>query len=82
VLPVKIVLAEREAELMQILREHGPSTVAEVQAHQKDELAYTALLTMLQKLAKKGVVNDEKLSEKDLQRIQGLIDVGKRGDKT
>jgi BlaI family transcriptional regulator, penicillinase repressor len=56
---VKIVLAEREAELMQILWEHGPSTVAEVQAQLKDELAYTTVLTILQKLEKKGYVRHE-----------------------
>lgn len=43
---MKIVLAQREAELMQVLWEHGPSTVAEVQGHLKDELAYTTLLTV------------------------------------
>jgi hypothetical protein len=30
---VKIDLAEREAELLQILREHAPSTVTGVQVH-------------------------------------------------
>jgi predicted transcriptional regulator len=56
---MKIVLAEREAELMQVLWEHGPSTVAEVQARLKDELAYTTVLTILQKLEKKGFVSHE-----------------------
>jgi len=58
---MKIVLAEREAELMQVLWDHGPSTVAEVQAQLKDELAYTTVLTMLQKLEKKGYVRHEEV---------------------
>lgn len=53
---MKIVLAQREAELMQVLWEQGPSTVAEVQQHLKARLAYTTVLTMLQKLEKKGYV--------------------------
>jgi predicted transcriptional regulator len=56
---MKITLAERESELMQVLWEHGPSTVAEVQVRLKDELAYTTVLTMLQKLEKKGYVSHE-----------------------
>ncbi|HTU61286.1 MAG TPA: BlaI/MecI/CopY family transcriptional regulator [Polyangiales bacterium] len=56
---MKIVLAEREAELMQVLWEHGASTVAEAQRHLKVELAYTTVLTMLQKLEKKGYVRHE-----------------------
>ena len=54
--PMKIVLAEREAELMQSLWEHGPSTVTEVQRRLKDDLAYTTVLTILQKLERKGYV--------------------------
>lgn len=54
---MKIVLAERDAQLMQVQWEHGASTVAEVQAHLKDQLAYTTVLTMPQKLEKKGYVS-------------------------
>ncbi|HTT06126.1 MAG TPA: BlaI/MecI/CopY family transcriptional regulator [Steroidobacteraceae bacterium] len=56
---MKIVLAEREAELMQVLWEQGPSTVLEVQKHLKVRLAYTTVLTMLQKLEKKGYVRHQ-----------------------
>jgi len=38
---MKITLAERESELMQVLWEYGPCTVGEVQERLKDELAYT-----------------------------------------
>jgi predicted transcriptional regulator len=75
VLLVKIVLAEREAELMHVLWERGPSMVAEVQAHLKDELAYTTVLTMLQKLEKKGYVSHEE--EGRAHRFQATIDQGK-----
>lgn len=53
---MKISLAEREAQLMDVLWDHGPSTVAEVQAHLRDDLAYTTVLTMLRKLEEKGYV--------------------------
>jgi len=43
---MKITLAERESELMQVLWEHGPSKVGEVQERLKDELAYTRVLTI------------------------------------
>jgi predicted transcriptional regulator len=50
------VLAEREAELMQVLWEHGPATVGEVRQRLKDELAYTTVLTFLRNLEAKGLV--------------------------
>jgi predicted transcriptional regulator len=68
---VKITLAEREAELMQALWEHGPSTVGEVQERLKDDLAYTTVLTILQKLEKKGYVGHEE--EGRLHRFMAAI---------
>ena len=56
---MKIVLADREAELMEILWEHGPSTVAEVRARLNDELAYTTVLTILRNLESKGYIGHE-----------------------
>jgi predicted transcriptional regulator len=53
---MRISLADREAELMDVLWDHGPSTVAEVQAQVSDELAYTTVLTILRKLEAKGYV--------------------------
>ena len=53
---MRISLAEREAQLMDVLWDHGPSTVSEVQARLSDELAYTTVLTMLRKLEAKGYV--------------------------
>jgi predicted transcriptional regulator len=51
-----ISLADREAELMQVLWDKGPSTVTEVQAEVSDALAYTTVLTILRKLEAKGYV--------------------------
>lgn len=56
---MRIVLAEREAELMEVLWERGPSTVAEVQESLEDALAYTTVLTVLRKLEAKGYVRHE-----------------------
>jgi predicted transcriptional regulator len=51
-----IDLTEREAELMEVLWAHGPSTVSEVQSHVVDELAYTTVLSHLRALEAKGHV--------------------------
>jgi BlaI family penicillinase repressor len=56
---MQINLSDREAELMDVLWEHGPSTVAEVKDRLADELAYTTVLTMLRNLEAKGYVGHE-----------------------
>jgi BlaI family penicillinase repressor len=56
---MQINLSDREAELMDVLWEHGPSTVAEVKERLEDELAYTTVLTMLRNLEAKGYVRHE-----------------------
>jgi predicted transcriptional regulator len=56
---VQINLSDREAELMDVLWERGPSTVAEVKGELEDELAYTTVLTMLRNLEAKGYVRHE-----------------------
>jgi predicted transcriptional regulator len=56
---MKIVLAEREAEIMEVLWKQGPSTVAEVRERLKDDLAYTTVLTVLRNLESKGYVGHE-----------------------
>jgi len=53
---VNIVLADREAELMEVLWDHGPCTVAEVRDRVSDDLAYTTVLSMLRTLETKGYV--------------------------
>jgi BlaI family penicillinase repressor len=49
-------LTPLELEIMQVLWEAGPSTVAEVQPKLKAELAYTTVQTMLNVLLRKGKV--------------------------
>jgi BlaI family transcriptional regulator, penicillinase repressor len=69
---MKITLAEREAQLMDALWDHGPSTVNEVQSRLADDLAYTTVLTMLRKLEAKGYVGHEE--EGRAHRYHALID--------
>jgi BlaI family transcriptional regulator, penicillinase repressor len=69
---MKISLAEREAQLMDVLWDVGPSTVNEVQANLADELAYTTVLTMLRKLEAKGYVGHQE--EGRAHRYHALIE--------
>lgn len=50
---------DRELDLMAVLWEQGPSTVAEVKERLDDELAYTTVLTILRTLETKGHVGHE-----------------------
>jgi BlaI family transcriptional regulator, penicillinase repressor len=52
-------LTDREADIMQVLWEHGASTVAEVRERLRDELAYTTVLTILRTMHTKGFVEYE-----------------------
>ncbi len=52
-----IQFTDREAEVMEVLWERGPSLVAEVRAALKDEFAYTTVLTVLRMLESKGYVS-------------------------
>jgi predicted transcriptional regulator len=54
-----MVLTDRETEIMDVLWEHGPSTVAEVRAQLADTPAYTTVLTILRILETKGFVGHE-----------------------
>lgn len=54
-----IALTDREADVMQLLWDHGPSVVAEVRARLSDELAYTTVLTILRTLEAKGYVGHQ-----------------------
>jgi len=51
---IVITFTDREAGVMQVLWEHGPSVVTEVQARLDDKLAYTTVLTVLRTLETKG----------------------------
>jgi BlaI family transcriptional regulator, penicillinase repressor len=54
-----IHLADREAEIMAVLWERGPSTVTEVRELLGDHLAYTTVQTILRNLEGKGYVGHE-----------------------
>ena len=54
-----IYLTDREADVMQVLWDHGPSVVNEVKDQLADDLAYTTVLTILRTLEQKGYVKHE-----------------------
>jgi predicted transcriptional regulator len=56
---MKILFTDREADIMHVLWERGPSVVGDVQKHLKDKLAYTTVLTILRTLESKGYVRHE-----------------------
>jgi predicted transcriptional regulator len=56
---VRIVLADREADLMEVLWDQGPSTVAEVRKKLKVRLAYNTVLSVLRTLESKGYVGHQ-----------------------
>ena len=51
-----VVFTDRELDLMAVLWESGPSTVAHVRERLRDDLAYTTVLTILRTLEEKGHV--------------------------
>lgn len=82
-----IVLTDREAELMEVLWERGPSTVAEAREALADDLAYTTVLTMLRTLETKGFVEHtgegrahrySALVERDVARQSALRDLSRK----
>ena len=54
-----VAFTDRELDIMGVLWEHGPSTVAEVRERLDDPLAYNTVLTMLRILEEKGHVRHE-----------------------
>ena len=56
---MRIILADREADVMEVLWDHGPSTVAEVRERLKADLAYNTVLSILRTLETKGYVIHE-----------------------
>lgn len=49
-----LAVTDREANVLQILWDNGPSLVSEVQDRLQDKLAYTTVLTILRTLEAKG----------------------------
>jgi predicted transcriptional regulator len=56
---MKITFTDREADVMQVLWDQGPSVVSDVQKRLNDKLAYTTVLTVLRTLEAKGYVRHE-----------------------
>ncbi len=56
---MKISLTDREADLMQVLWDRGPSLVSEVRDALSDPLAYNTVLTVLRTLETKGYVGHD-----------------------
>jgi predicted transcriptional regulator len=54
-----ILLTDREADVMRVLWDRGPSVVNEVKEQLADDLAYTTVLTILRTLEQKGYVKHE-----------------------
>ncbi|HEX9564961.1 MAG TPA: BlaI/MecI/CopY family transcriptional regulator [Gemmatimonadaceae bacterium] len=52
----EVSFTDRELDVMSVLWELGPSTVAEVRGRLDDPLAYTTVLTVLRTLESKGYV--------------------------
>lgn len=56
---MKIFFTDREADVMHVLWDNGPSVVSDVQKRLSDKLAYTTVLTVLRTLEAKGYVGHE-----------------------
>lgn len=56
---MEVQMTERELDLMNVLWDLGPSTVAEVREALADDLAYTTVLTLLRVMEEKGLVTHE-----------------------
>jgi len=56
---MKVALTDREADVMQVLWDLGPSLVSDVRGALTDELAYNTVLTVLRTLEAKGYVGHE-----------------------
>jgi predicted transcriptional regulator len=67
-----IAFTDRELDVMAVLWEDGPATVAEVQERLADALAYTTVLTILRTLEEKGHVRHEE--EGRAYRYHPLVD--------
>lgn len=73
-----ISFTDRELDVMAVLWDHGPATVAEVREHLTDDLAYTTVLTVLRILEQKGHVDHEE--EGKAYRYHPLVEREAAGD--
>jgi predicted transcriptional regulator len=68
---MEVSFTDREADVMQVLWEHGPSVVTEVRDRLSDPLAYTTVLTILRTLEAKGYVGHQE--EKRVHRYFAAV---------
>jgi predicted transcriptional regulator len=54
---VPVTFTERELDIMAVLWQHGPCTVAEVRSHLDDDVSHNTVATMLTILENKGYVD-------------------------
>lgn len=73
-------LTPRELDIMRVLWDRGPSTVAEVRAALEDELAYNTVLTMLRLMEEKGQV--ARVQEGRAHRYSPLLEKGPAARRT
>ena len=67
-----VAFTERELDIMAVLWQEGPSTVAEVRERLEDELAYNTVLTMLRIMEDKGYVEHTEVGR--TYRFHPLVD--------
>ena len=72
-----VLFTDRELDVMGVLWERGPSTVAEVREGLADDLAYTTVLTVLRTLEAKGHVGHAE--EGKAHRYRALVERGRAG---
>lgn len=75
--PPMVRFTDRELDVMTVLWDRGPSTVAEVQDALADDLAYTTVLTVLRILEEKGHVTHT--PEGRAHRYEPLVERGAAG---
>lgn len=68
---------ERELDIMQVLWDDGPSTVADVRGALEDDLAHNTVLTMLKVLEEKGHVRRD--TSERAHRFSALVERGPAG---
>jgi predicted transcriptional regulator len=74
---VSVVFTSRELDLMAVLWDHGPSTVAEVREQLGDGVSHNTVATLLSILEKKGYVDHAE--EGKAFRYRALVDRDEAG---
>jgi predicted transcriptional regulator len=75
--PDDVRFTERELDIMQVLWERGPASVAEVRDALEDDLAHNTVLTMLKVLEEKGHVGRD--TAERAHRYAALVERGDAG---